>query len=128
MHETTRVVKRPEKLLPKKRGIRAISPRLRAILDETEDALRRIFGERFLGLVLFGSHARGSAVQGSDIDLVLLLRESEGIRERKHYAEVVADLSLRHDTVISLVPMDIEEFRSGKTPLLLNVRREGIRL
>jgi len=48
--------------------------------------------------------------------------------ERRHCSEAVAELSLRHDTVISLVPMGIEEFRSAKTPFLLNVRREGIRL
>ena len=128
MHETTRIVRGHGRILARKRGSHAVPSGLRTILDETEAALRRIYGDRFLGLVLFGSHARGSAVQGSDIDLLLLLRESEGIRERRHYAETVAELSLRHDTVISLVPMEIEEYRLGKTPFLLNVRREGIRL
>ena len=106
----------------------SVPPRLQAIVDETEAALRGIYGQRFLGLVLFGSYAQGRAVPGSDIDLVLLLQDCEGIRERRHYAEAVAGLSLRYDTVISLVPMGIEEFRLGKTPFLLNVRREGIRL
>ena len=130
MHGTTRVLKRRRKLLDGEHrpGTRSMSMRIQAIVRETEDTLRGIFADRFLGLVLFGSHARGSAVKGSDIDLVLLLRGSEGLRERGHYTAAVAELSLRHDTVISLVPMDIEEFRNGKTPFLLNVRREGIRL
>jgi len=102
--------------------------RLQPILDETEAKLRSIYGDRFLGLVLFGSYARGGAVQGSDIDLILLLRDCAGAPERKNYAEAIAELSLRHDVVISLVPMGIEEYRIGKTPFLLNVRREGIRL
>ena len=106
----------------------AVPPRLQAVLGETEAALRGIYGDRFRGLVLFGSQARGRADPGSDIDLVLLLEKSDGARERRHCSEVVAELSLRHDTVISLVPMGIEEFRSAKTPFLLNVRREGIRL
>jgi len=101
---------------------------LRPILDETEAVLRTVFGERFRGLILFGSHARGEAVAGSDIDLVLMLDASDGSRERRRYAEALADLSLRYDTVISVVPMGIEEYRSARTPFLLNVRREGIPL
>lgn len=127
MNGAIKVIRRPRKLSVQKR-IHAVSPRLQTILDETRDTLRGIFGERFLGLVLFGSHARGSTMPGSDIDLVLLLRGNEGLRERRRYAEAVAVLSLRHDTVISLVPMDIDEFQNGRTPLLLNVRREGIHL
>jgi len=106
----------------------AVPPGLRPILGETEAALRRIYGDRFRGLVLFGSQARGKAGPGSDVDLVLLLEESSGARERRRYSQTVAELSLRHDTVISLVPMAVEEFRSGRTPFLLNVRREGIPL
>lgn len=106
----------------------AVPRGLQSVLDETEARLRSIYGDRFLGLVLFGSYARGVAVQGSDIDLIVLLRDCAGARERRHYAEAIAELSLRHDVVISLVPMGIEEYRMGKTPFLLNVRREGIRL
>jgi len=78
--------------------------------------------------VLFGSQARGGPEPGSDVDLVLLLEKSSGARERRRYSEAVAELSLRHDMVISLVPMAVDEFHSGKTPFLLNVRREGIPL
>jgi len=91
-----------------------------------EGVLRAAFGERFKGLVLFGSHARGEAAAGSDIDLVLVLDTCDGSHERRRYAEALADLSLRHGTVISVVPMGIEEYRSARTPLLLNVRRERI--
>jgi predicted nucleotidyltransferase len=115
----TRTVRRSRRLVPR---------RLQAILDEVEGKLRDIYGDCFLGLVLFGSYARGDAVKGSDIDLILLLRDCAGVRERRHYAEAIAELSLRHDVVISLVPMGIEEYRRSKTPFLLNVRREGIRL
>ena len=109
-------------------GPRAISSRLQTILGETEVTLRSIYGERFLGLVLFGSYARGTAAPGSDIDIVLLLRDCEGVRERRHYFAAIADLSLRYDIVISVVPMGIDEYRSGKTPFLLNVRKEGVSL
>jgi len=107
---------------------RRVPRQVKPIIDELEARLRDIYGSRFLGLVLFGSHARGAAEAGSDIDLMLLLRDSGGVKERRLHADVVAELSLRHDVVISLVPMGIEEFERSKTPLLLNVRKEGIRL
>lgn len=50
------------------------SPDLQAILDEVCAALHSIYGDRFPGLVLFGSQARGTAVRGSDIDLLPLLQ------------------------------------------------------
>jgi predicted nucleotidyltransferase len=106
----------------------ADSSSLQMIINEVETTLRRIYGDLFIGLVLFGSHARGTAVQGSDIDLVLLLPKSNGVRERRNYSAAIADLSLKHDTVISLVPMGVDEYRLGKSPFLMNVRREGVNL
>jgi len=51
-------------------GTRRRVPRqVKPIIDELEARLRDIYGSRFLGLVLFGSHARGAAEAGSDIDL-----------------------------------------------------------
>jgi predicted nucleotidyltransferase len=44
------------------------------LLDRLARGLEALFyGERYKGLVLFGSYARGEAVQGSDVDLLLLL-------------------------------------------------------
>ncbi|MEW6308096.1 MAG: nucleotidyltransferase domain-containing protein [Bacillota bacterium] len=115
-------------LIAGRQGDHPFSRRLRAILAETEAELRGVYRDRFLGLILYGSHARGSAEEGSDIDLILLLRESAGVRERQHYAEAIARLSLKYDAVISIVPMGMREYRTGRTPFLLNVRREGISL
>ncbi|MGI8911693.1 MAG: nucleotidyltransferase domain-containing protein [Rubrobacteraceae bacterium] len=35
--------------------------------------LGTIYGERYRGMVLYGSYARGEADEGSDVDLLLLL-------------------------------------------------------
>jgi predicted nucleotidyltransferase len=106
----------------------AISPHLQTIVDEVGTSLRAVYGDRFAGLVLIGSQARGTAVPGSDIDLLLLLQTCDGIGERFRCSDAIADLSLRHDVVISVVPISVDEYLSGVTPFLLNVRREGIRL
>lgn len=46
---------------------------LSGLLDRLARGLEPIFGERYRGLVLFGSYARGEADKGSDVDLLLLL-------------------------------------------------------
>jgi len=57
-------------------------------LDPTEalviETARRLYGDDFVGLLLFGSRARGDAHAGSDTDLLLVLRDTVRI-ERELY-------------------------------------------
>ncbi len=48
--------------------------RIEGILTELRRELDVLYGDRLLRLVLFGSHARGDAVPGSDIDVLVVLR------------------------------------------------------
>jgi len=48
--------------------------------------------------------------------------------ERMRYMPTICELSLKYDTVVSVVPMERERYRTRKTPLILNVQREGVRL
>jgi len=43
-------------------------------LRECSNILKNFFKEEFLGMILFGSWARGEAKADSDIDLFILLR------------------------------------------------------
>lgn len=48
--------------------------------------------------------------------------------ERDRYMEIICDLSLKYDTVVSITPMDYTVYHTRKTPLILNVQKEGGRL
>ena len=48
---------------------------LEEVLRDLDGALRDLYVERYRGLVLYGSQARGEADEGSDVDLLLLLEE-----------------------------------------------------
>jgi predicted nucleotidyltransferase len=50
-----------------------LSPDLRALLRRLAHELEALYGERYGGLVLYGSYARAEADEGSDGDLLLLL-------------------------------------------------------
>ncbi len=46
---------------------------LERLLSTLDRELRDLYGERYRGLVLYGSYSRGEAEEGSDVDLLLLM-------------------------------------------------------
>ncbi len=97
------------------------------VIRELDGGLRELYGGRHRGLVLYGSHARGEADEGSDVDLLLLLAGQVQVgREIRRSSDLVSSLSLESDTVLSLIPVTIEDYRYSSEPYLVNARREGV--
>ena len=108
---------------------RKIPKRVHLVLNETRKELRRIYPDRLKEIILFGSYARGDFLDGSDIDVVLLLENLTDIfMEREKYFPIICRISLENDTVVSIVPFDFDEFQRKRTPLILNIKKEGIPL
>jgi len=53
-----------------------MSAHLQLILSQLRRALEELYGLRLSSIVLFGSQARGTAVSGSDIDILMVLNGS----------------------------------------------------
>jgi predicted nucleotidyltransferase len=105
----------------------AMTATLHEILQEFRDGLERIYGQRLAGLILFGSQARGEASPDSDIDVMVVLRGSVNPHEEIHRLSAFkSQLCLKYDVVISCVYVSEAEYRHGESPLMLNVRREGV--
>ena len=104
-----------------------MSDGVQTILCELSRRLEALYGVRFVRLVLFGSQARGDAEPGSDIDVLVVLRGAVSpCDEIERTLNDVAELSLENDAVVSCVFVSDEEFRREQSPLLLNIRREGV--
>jgi predicted nucleotidyltransferase len=105
----------------------AMTAELKTILAELRRRFERIYGTRLSRLVLFGSQARGDAMPGSDIDVLVVLRGPvlPG-QEIARTGAVAAELSLQYDIVISCAFVSAERYLTESSPLLMNVRREGI--
>jgi len=94
--------------------------RIRPVLDALQQRLKALYGERFRGLYVFGSYARPDAgielPESSDLDVALILSDFENLyEERARFGDIVADLSLEHSLVISVVPIAEADFRESRT-------------
>jgi predicted nucleotidyltransferase len=100
---------------------------LHRILEELRCRFEALYGPRLVRLVLFGSQARGDAEPGSDIDVLVVLEGPvrPGV-EIERTGQIVAELSLEYDVVIACVFIDREQYEHERSPLMLNVRREGV--
>ncbi len=101
--------------------------KLYAILRSLRGELAAVLEDELDAVILYGSQARATATSGSDIDVLVLVRDDRDYADliRKTSAAVAA-LSLQNDVVISRVFMSRQRYEQEQSPLLLNVRREGI--
>jgi len=101
---------------------------IRKILGDFRESVKQLYGDRLKDIVLYGSWARGEATDESDIDLIVILagKVIPG-KEIDRMIDVITDVNLRHDTLLSVYPVSEKDYRTVNSPLLMNARREGIR-
>jgi predicted nucleotidyltransferase len=104
-----------------------MSEQLQSLLADLRNRFETLYRPRLVRLMLFGSHARGDAEPGLDIDVLVVLegpvRPGQEIRRSLNH---VAELSLENNVVFSCVFVSRDRFEKGLSPLLINVRREGV--
>jgi uncharacterized protein len=107
----------------------SINDKLKNILNELRSHFEKLYDSRLVTMVLYGSQARGDAHPDSDIDLLVVLKAPvQAGGEIDRTLQIVADLSLQNDEVISCQFMNEEKFTNYQGPLLRNIRKEGIAL
>ena len=100
---------------------------LDALMTEFREGLRQIYGERLARLVLFGSRARDNSRPDSDIDLLVVLHGSVDVNDEiRRVSPLSSRLSLQYDTVISCLYVSERDFENDTSPLMVNIRREGL--
>ena len=98
-------------------------------MERLDRGLTGLYGDRYKGMVLFGSYARGDAHEGSDVDLLLLL--DGDVKSWGEYLKVeplIWPLSLESGYVLSIFPVNVEAYLQPRKPFLMNARKEGVSL
>ena len=101
---------------------------IKKIVRELKKGLIKIYGDQLKAVYLFGSFARGEGrLPDSDIDVMVVLRgEFDYWKMDKLSLELVANLSLENDVVISTKLASETKYAESKMPLYINVRKEGV--
>ena len=103
---------------------------LQELLERLDRGVAELYGERYRGLVLFGSYARGEARgKDSDVDLLVLLEgEVNGWQEYLKIEPISWPLSLESEYVLSIFPVSIEAYEKPRKPFIMNALKEGVTL
>ena len=97
------------------------------IIAEFKKEVKELYGERFKSIILYGSWARNEASEESDIDLLIVLKGSiTPGKEIDRMIDIITDINLKHGVLISVYPVSEEDYSKINSPLLINVRQEGI--
>jgi predicted nucleotidyltransferase len=97
------------------------------VLRAYREGLEKLFRDQFVGVLIYGSFARGKARPDSDVDVLCVLRApfdyAEAIRRS---SELTARLSLEYDVVLSRVFASEDDVKTCNLPSFMDVRRDGI--
>ena len=98
------------------------------VRSEFVDGILRILENRLEKIVLYGSVARGSDTEGSDVDIALVMRGKLDSDTEDRLSDFVVDMNLKYDKVFSVIDIDADHFRTWLEvlPFYQNVEKEGI--
>jgi predicted nucleotidyltransferase len=99
---------------------------LQSVLDELRAGIKSIYKEKAPSIRIYGSYARGDANPGSDIDVLLIYPEKvRQVEEIRRLGALLAEINLRYQVLISLLPTDEKEYRRSSIGFWRNVRKES---
>lgn len=81
-------------------------------------------------IILYGSYARGDNAPDSDIDIMIVINDTEiSVKKlRKKFSVISSDLGLKYDVLLSVLIRDKANFEKRKEyiPFYQNVINEGV--
>jgi predicted nucleotidyltransferase len=100
---------------------------VRKLMQELKEGLIGIYGERMKYIYLYGSYARGEERYDSDIDVMIVLDNYKSYgKEIDRTGELISKLSLVYGVSISRVIVKESQWKESDTPLLRNIRADGV--
>lgn len=97
------------------------------ILGRCKHILQEHYGASLEGVLLYGSVARHQDEMGSDIDLLVLLKEPfDYFQELWQIIDLLYPVQLESESLISAKPVAVDAFKDGELQLYRNAKREGV--
>ncbi len=100
------------------------------MLNEFTARIKSLFGNRLEKVILFGSYARGDYEKESDVDVMLLVRNSDAEINKMDRIVINAtgDIDLAHSLLLSPIIVNYDRFYRyvNDLPFYRSVMREGV--
>ncbi len=107
-----------------------MTPEIRTALSSFAEMVKHAYGDEFVGLVLFGSQARGDATDDSDIDAGVVLKRVDDRRAvRDRLAELAYDVLLETGEDIQAIAISQAQWEFPETfsnpSLIQSMKQDG---
>lgn len=100
---------------------------LKEILSEFKKEISKLYGKRLKKVILYGSWARGDEDEDSDIDILVVLKgEVIPGKEIDRMIDIITEINLKYNLLIAVYPISENKYLKINSPLLINIRKEGI--
>lgn len=104
-----------------------VPARIRNLMKELKEGLIQIYGDKMKAVYLYGSYARGDYRQGSDVDVMVLLKDYRDYwKEYMRSSDYVSDISLKYDVTVSYILIKEFQWNASDKPVLRNIRKDGV--
>jgi predicted nucleotidyltransferase len=103
----------------------------RRALDDFACRVRKVFAERAVDVILYGSYARGDESAGSDMDVLVVLRDPVVYEEEiRRLASLAFDINLEYGVFLVAMPESELAWRQApdRPGFLRSVHAEAIAL
>ena len=88
----------------------------------------KIYGDLLVSVILYGAVAKGTQTDESDIDIAVMLRSKENDDMKERMTDIIVDLELEHNKVLSILRIDYEKFKiwEDTMPFYENMKEDGV--
>lgn len=102
----------------------AIRSQLAPLVNDLVD----IYGESLESIILYGSYARGTQTEESDVDIALLIKDASITTNEDRMIDCVAKYELEYSKVLSVIDIEAQKFHDLEDvlPYYINILKEGI--
>ncbi|MDO4320944.1 MAG: nucleotidyltransferase domain-containing protein [Lachnospiraceae bacterium] len=99
-----------------------------SVWSELVKGILDIMDNRLVSIILYGSVARGTNTEESDVDIALIMHGKLDFDTEDKLSDFIVDMNLKYDKVFSVIDIDVEHFRKwiNALPFYQNVEREGV--
>ncbi len=108
-----------------RRELKDIEP----VVKDIKETLKRLYGDRLVDIVLYGSFAKEKATHDSDIDIAVILKgDVDKSKEIDRIIDSIYLIGLKYDELISVNPISEDDIVDTGWPLYKHINKEGIKV